>query len=69
MKPMSNFEKKFGKYAIRNISLVLILFYACGYLISWINPVMLNYLTLNPYAILFKGMASCYLADRTAGKL
>ena len=55
MKPMSNFEKKFGKYAIRNISLVLILFYACGYLISWINPVMLNYLSLNPYAILFKG--------------
>ena len=55
MKPMSNFEKKFGKYAIRNISLVLILFYACGYLISWINPVVLNYLTLNPYAILFKG--------------
>lgn len=55
MKPMSNFEKKFGKYAIKNISLVLILFYGCGYLISWINPVMLNYLTLNPYAILFKG--------------
>ena len=55
MKPMSNFEKKYGKYAIKNISLVLILFYACGYLINWINPVMFNYLTLNPYAILFKG--------------
>ena len=55
MKPMSNFEKKFGKYAIKNISLVLILFYACGYLINWINPVMFNYLTLNPYAILFEG--------------
>ena len=55
MKPMSNFEKKFGKYAIKNISLVLILFYACGYLINWINPVMFNYLTLNPYAIFFKG--------------
>lgn len=55
MKPMSNFEKKFGKYAIKNISLVLVLFYACGYLISWINPVMFNYLTLDPYAILFKG--------------
>ena len=55
MKPMSNFEKEFGKYAIKNISLVLILFYACGYLINWINPVMFNYLTLNPYAILFKG--------------
>lgn len=55
MKPMSNFEKKFGKYAIRNISLVLILFYGCGYLISWINAGFLNYLTLNPYAILLKG--------------
>ena len=55
MKPMSNFEKKFGKYAIKNISLVLILFYACGCLINWINPVMFNYLTLNPYALLFKG--------------
>lgn len=55
MKPMSNFEKKFGKYAIKNISLVLILFYGCGYLINWINPAFLNYLTLNPYAILFKG--------------
>lgn len=55
MKPMSNFEKKLGKYAIKNISLVLILFYACGYLINWINPIMFNYLTLNPYAILFKG--------------
>ena len=55
MKPMSNFEKKFGEYAIKNISLVLILFYGCGYLINWINPVMFNYLTLNPYSILFKG--------------
>lgn len=52
VKPMSKFEKKFGKYAIKNISLVLILFYACGYLINWINPMFLNYLTLNPYAIL-----------------
>lgn len=49
---MSNFEKKFGKYAIRNISLVLIMCYAVGYLISIINPNFLMYLTLNPYAIL-----------------
>lgn len=55
MKPMSKFEKKFGKYAIRNISLVLILFYGCGYLITWINADFLNFLTLNPHAILFKG--------------
>lgn len=52
---MSKFEKKFGKYAIKNISLALILCYACGYLISWINPTFLNYLTLNPYEIVFHG--------------
>ena len=51
MRPMSKFEKKFGKYAIKNISLALILCYACGYLINAINPVFLNYLTLNPYAV------------------
>lgn len=55
MKPMSKFEKKFGKYAIKNISIVLIAFYGCGYLISLVNPGFLNYLTLNPYQILFHG--------------
>ena len=37
---MSNFEKKFGKYAIRNL-----------YLIQFVNSGFLHYLTLNPYAI------------------
>ncbi len=45
-------ERKFGKYAISNISLYLILCYACGYLLRLINPMFLNYLTLNPYMIL-----------------
>ncbi len=45
-------ERKFGKYAIPNISLYLILCYACGYLMNMINPMFLNYLTLNPYLIL-----------------
>ena len=49
---MSNFEKKFGKYAIRNLSLVLILCYVAGYIIEMINGDFLLYLTLNPYAIL-----------------
>lgn len=49
---MSPFERKFGKYAIKNISLVLILCYACGYVIQFINQGFLNYLTLNPYAVL-----------------
>lgn len=49
---MSNFERKFGKYAIQNLSLMLILCYAVGYLINFINSDFLFYLTLNPYAIL-----------------
>lgn len=49
---MSSFEKKFGKYAIRNLSLVLVLCYAIGYLIEMMVPSLLDYLTLNPYAIL-----------------
>lgn len=49
---MSKFERKFGRYAIKNISLVLILCYAVGYLIYRINPLFLSYLSLNPYAIL-----------------
>jgi len=52
---MSRFEKKFGKYAIKNISLALIMCYACGYLISWMNPAFLDFLTLNPYEIIFRG--------------
>lgn len=55
MKPMSNFEKKFGKYAIQNLSLILILCYGCGYLLNWIYPNFLQYLYLNPYEIIFHG--------------
>ncbi|MCM1262552.1 MAG: hypothetical protein NC313_07490 [Butyrivibrio sp.] len=49
---MSSFEKKFGKYAIRNLSLVLVVCYAVGYVIEWLIPSIYYYLTLNPYAIL-----------------
>lgn len=49
---MSSFEKKFGKYAIRNLSVVLVICYAIGYMIELMVPSLLNYLTLNPYAIL-----------------
>lgn len=52
---MSKFEKKFGKYAVQNISLVLILCYVVGYIITLINGNFLYYLTLNPYEILFHG--------------
>lgn len=49
---MSNFEKRFGKYAIRNISLVLILCYVVGYFIGFVNSSFLWYLTLDPWKIL-----------------
>ena len=49
---MSKFEKRFGKYAISNLSLILILCYVVGYFIELVNADFLLYLTLNPYAIL-----------------
>lgn len=49
---MSKFERKFGKYAIRNLSLILIICYAVGYVLQYTLPGVLSYLTLNPYAIL-----------------
>ena len=39
------------KYAVSNLSLVIIMCYGCGYLLQYVNASFLNYLTLNPYAI------------------
>lgn len=49
---MSKWEKKFGKYAIRNLPLLLILCYVVGYVIQVINGEFLLFLTLDPYKIL-----------------
>lgn len=49
---MSKFEKKFGKYAIPNLSTILIACYAVGYIIELINSEFVYYLTLDPYQIL-----------------
>ncbi|MBQ7954224.1 MAG: hypothetical protein IJ282_00585 [Lachnospiraceae bacterium] len=51
MRPMSKFEKKFGKYAIPNLTTILIVCYAVGYLLQYMFPAILSYLTLNPYLI------------------
>lgn len=55
MKFSSNFEKKFGKYAIKNLSMVLIICYACGYVLRMISPGIMDFLYLNPYQIIFHG--------------
>ena len=51
---MSKLEKKLGKYAIKNISLYLIVCYAFGYIIQLINPEFLMMLALNPYKIIME---------------
>lgn len=48
---MNWFEKKFGKYAIDNLPLMMIICYGFGYVLQYVNASFLNYLTLNPYAI------------------
>ena len=49
---MNKLEKRCGKYAIQNLSLMLIMCYVAGYVIQFFNATFLSYLTLNPYAIL-----------------
>lgn len=48
---MSQFEKKFGKYAIPNLTLVLIMCYVAGYVIEILAPRLTVWLTLDPYQI------------------
>ena len=49
---MSKWEKKFGKYAISNLTLILIMCYVAGYVLTFTAQEFLGYLTLDTYAIL-----------------
>lgn len=49
---LNKWERKWGKYAIPNITMYLIICYAFGYILQWTNSSFLGYLTLDPYAIL-----------------
>ena len=48
----SRFEARFGKYAIKNLSLVMIICYAIGYMIQLLSPGLLEYMYLNPFEII-----------------
>ncbi|MCR4690022.1 MAG: hypothetical protein K5739_01580 [Lachnospiraceae bacterium] len=48
---LSKLERKFGKYAIPNVTLYLIICYAFGYLIQMINPEFQTNLTLDMYQV------------------
>ena len=45
-------ERKFGKYAIKNLTLVLVICYIGGYILQMIDPSFIYYITLDPVKIL-----------------
>lgn len=45
-------ERKFGKYAIPNLMLYVVIVQAVGYIITYTKPELLFYLSLNPAAII-----------------
>ena len=49
---LDKMERKWGKHAIQNLSLYLIICYAFGYIIQMVNPNFFNYLTLEPALVL-----------------
>lgn len=49
---MSKWERKFGKYAVPNLTVILLLCYVAGYVIELFNSNFFAYLTLNPYMIM-----------------
>lgn len=48
----SKMERKLGKYAVKNITLYLIICYAFGYVIQLVNPDFISFMTLEPAYIL-----------------
>lgn len=48
---LGRIERKFGRYAIKNLSLILIICYAAGFIIEYFAPEFEIYLYLDPYAI------------------
>ncbi|MDD2958393.1 MAG: hypothetical protein PHE06_11380 [Lachnospiraceae bacterium] len=52
MKFLSKMERKYGRYAIRNLPAIIIALYAAGYILSLFQANILSYCTLEPYYIL-----------------
>lgn len=48
---MSNFEKKFGKYAVSNLSLKLVILYVIGYVLYYVKPDIFSLLVLDVTAL------------------
>ena len=54
MKFLNKMERKFGRYAIHNLSIYIIGTYIVGYVLGMFMPKLLSYLTLEP-AMILKG--------------
>lgn len=52
MKFIDKLQRKFGRYAIPNLTMYIIILYVAGYVIQLFQPSFLNYLTLEPILIL-----------------
>ncbi len=52
MKFMNKMERRFGKYAIKNLPMIIILLEAIGYTLSMVAPNVLMYLCFDPASIL-----------------
>lgn len=49
---INKMERRFGRYAIKNLTTYLLICYAIGYVVSFIMPQLLMYFTLEPGLVL-----------------
>ena len=54
MKFLYKLERKFGKYAIKNLSLIIVLCFGMGYILNIFAPTIYGKLTFSPYDIFCK---------------
>lgn len=54
MKFIDKLQRKFGRYAIPNLTMYIIILYAAGYILELFQPSFVSYLTLEP-ALILKG--------------
>lgn len=52
MKFLNKMERRFGRYAIRNLTMFIIATYVLGYVLEFVAPKLTVYLLLDPYYIL-----------------
>ncbi|MBE5940542.1 MAG: hypothetical protein E7266_09125 [Lachnospiraceae bacterium] len=52
MKFISKLERKFGRFAIRNLTIYILIGYVIGYIVQNMSPEIYSYLVMNPSAVL-----------------